>query len=67
MPSEILRLATAEALMQRGLPEASVLLAVSALAYGVGRSAMAQQATLMILLPTLALVAAMLLRWWRHA
>lgn len=51
---------------RRSLQALGVLVFVSALAYGVGRSAMAQQATPMILLPTLALAAAMLLRWWRR-
>lgn len=51
---------------RRSLQALGVLLFVSALAYVVGRSAMAQQATPMVLLPTLALAAAMLLRWWRH-
>lgn len=52
---------------RRPVQAVGVLLVVSVLAYGVGRSAMAQHTTLMVLLPTLALAAAMLLRWWRHA
>ena len=52
---------------RRSLQALGVLLAVSAIAYLTGRSAMAQQATPMILLPTAALVAALLLRWWRRA
>lgn len=51
---------------RRPVQAVGVLLVVSVLAYSVGCSAMAQHTTLMVLLPSLALAAAMLLRCWRH-
>ncbi|HSW05580.1 hypothetical protein [Aquabacterium sp.] len=48
----------------RSLQAAGVLLAVSALAYLIGRGALAQQTVPLVVLPPLALVAAAALRWW---
>lgn len=49
---------------RRSVQALGVLVAVSALAYLIGRGAMAQDAVPVVLLPMLALAGAMALRWW---